>query len=92
LLYHVQDAHYRSGGEHVLGETPRFFAFVVVESEEPHAVACYTLPVEAVRVGAGLMDLVLERYAEALAMGKWKGYPQTIDTLPFPRWALKVNA
>lgn len=92
FLYHVQAAHYLSGAEHALGETPRFFAFIAVETDEPFAVACYVLPPEAVRVGGGLMDLALERYAAALESGRWPGYPTTIDTLPFPRWAMKVNA
>jgi PDDEXK-like domain of unknown function (DUF3799) len=89
--YHRQEAHYRAGWDHVVGEALRFFVFVVVESDEPHAVACYTLPVEAVMFGGGQMDAALERYRDALASGRWKGYPETIDVVPFPRWAMKHN-
>lgn len=92
LLYHVAAAHYLSGGEHVLNETPRFFAFIAVESEPPHAVACYTLPSNAILAGAHLMNRALERYRDALAAGEWQGYPQTIETLQLPRWALRFDA
>lgn len=89
--YHVQAAHYLSGGEHVRNEAPRFFAFIVVESEPPHAVACYALPGNAILAGAHLMDRALERYAAALAVGEWPGYPDTIEQIQLPAWALKFN-
>jgi len=92
LLYHVQAAHYCSGGEHVLNETPAFFAFIAVESEPPHAVACYTLPPVAIQAGWRLMDEALARYRDALAAGKWPGYPETIRPLNLPRWALRHDA
>ncbi len=91
FMYHVQEANYREAAEAVLNESPKFFAFVVVESEPPHAVACYHLPPEAVRVGQGWMDVALERYAKALQTGKYPGYPETIEQVPFPRWALRIN-
>jgi exodeoxyribonuclease VIII len=91
FLYHVQNAHYFAGAEAVLNETPRFFVFIAVESEEPHAVKCYTLPPEAVRYASGRLDLALERYAKARESGQWIGYGDTIDVLPFPRYALKFN-
>lgn len=92
LLYHMQEAQYRSAAEHVLNESPTFFAFICVESEPPHAVACYTLPPAAVHAGAHLMSVALDRYAKALAAGDWPGYSPTIDVLPFPSWALRFAA
>lgn len=89
--YHAQAAHYISGAEHALNESPRFFAFIAVESEPPHAVACYVLPAPAILAGQHLAAIALERYAEALASGKWKGYSDTIDSIQLPGWALKFN-
>jgi exodeoxyribonuclease VIII len=89
--YHVQAAHYLSGGEHARNEAPRFFAFIVVESEPPHAVACYALPGNAILAGAHLMNQALERYAAALAAGEWPGYPDTIEQIQLPRWATQFN-
>lgn len=89
LLYHVQGAHYVVGAEHVLNETPAFFAFIAVESEPPHAVACYTLPPVAIQAGRRLMDEALARYKAALETGKWRGYSETIESIDLPRWALR---
>lgn len=89
LLYHVQAAAYFSGGEHVLGETPAFWAWIVVETEPPHGVAVYTADGPTILAGARLWDRALERYALAIKSGEWPGYPQTINRLPFPKWALR---
>jgi hypothetical protein len=89
--YHAAAAHYISGAEHVLNESPRFFAFIAVESEPPHAVACYALPSNAILAGQHLVAIALERYAEALVSGKWRGYSDLIDTIELPRWALRFS-
>lgn len=89
--YHAAAAHYISGAEHALNESPRFFAFIAVESEPPHAVACYALPSNAILAGQRLVAIALERYAEALTSGKWRGYPGTIDSIQLPRWALRFD-
>lgn len=91
LLYHVQAAHYWSGCEHVTNAAPTFFAFVVVESEPPHAVACYVVPPAAMQTGRRLMDEALARYKVALVAGKYAGYPDTITTLELPRYALRFD-
>lgn len=91
MLYHVAAAHYIHGHEHAMGESPRFYAFIAVESEPPHAVAAYALPSNAILAGAHLMATALERYAQALADGAWCGYPDTIDTIQIPAYALKFH-
>lgn len=89
--YHVQAAAYNSGHEHALNSSMEFFAFIVVESEPPHAVAAYELPGNAVLAGARLWNEALSRYAHALKHGTWAGYPDFIQRLEFPRWALTFN-
>lgn len=89
--YHAQAAHYISGAEHALDASPRFFAFIAVESEPPHGVACYALPGPAILAGGHLASIALERYAEALASGEWRGYPDTIETIELPRWAMRFS-
>lgn len=91
LQYHVQAAAYNSGHEHTLNASMEFFAFIVVESEPPHAVAAYELPGNAVQAGARLWNEALTRYAHALKHGIWAGYPDFIQRLDFPRWALTFN-
>jgi hypothetical protein len=90
-LYHMAAAFYVDAAEHVLNESPRFFCFVVVEVEPPFAVAVYRLPTNAILAGAHLVAKAMERYAEALATGQWRGYPITIDDIQLPGWALKFN-
>jgi exodeoxyribonuclease VIII len=90
--YHLQGAAYFSGCEHVLDATPEFFAFVCVETEEPHAVACYQLGRASIQAGARLWDEALSRYKAALELGRWNGYPETIDVIEAPRWKLKFDA
>jgi hypothetical protein len=89
--YHVQAAHYLSGAEHVVDETPRVFAFICVESEPPHAVAVYAMDAAAILAGQALANRALERYAAARAADAWPSYPVTIQTLALPRWALTLN-
>jgi hypothetical protein len=91
FFYHMQGAHYLSGGEHVCNATPQFFAFVAVESNEPHGVACYHLGGDAVLAGTHLLNVALDRYAHALAEGRWPGYPETIEPLRFPKWAMRFD-
>lgn len=88
LLYHVQAAFYFYGAEHVLNATPGFFGFVCVESEPPYAVACYSIPSNALQAGKRLADDAINRYAHALRVGAWQGYSERVETLRFPKWAL----
>lgn len=88
FYYHLQAAAYNSGHEHALDASMQFFAFIVVESEPPYGVAVYELTGSAVLAGARLWNIALERYAAALKSGRWDGYPETIQRLEFPRWAL----
>lgn len=89
--YHLQAALYCAGYEAVIGEPPKFFAFIAVESEPPHAVACYVLPANAMLAGARLLSEALGRYAVALDSGEWRSYPETIDVLELPKWATRFD-
>lgn len=92
FYYHVSAAHYISGAEHVLNETPRFYVFVVVESEPPHGVACYALESNAILAGARLCNIALARYRDAIAADEWQGYPETVETLALPKWVTQFDA
>lgn len=89
--YHLQAANYFSGCEHLLDATPEFFAHVVVESEAPHGVAVYAMPGNAIMAGAARMNEALRLYADAMRSGYWTGYPSTIETFTFPRWATRAD-
>lgn len=91
LYYHMQAAAYFSGSEHVLDRTPPAWVWVVVENEEPHAVACYVAEPPAILAGLRLWDRALGRYREALERGVWTGYPITTNPLRLPKWALTFS-
>jgi hypothetical protein len=89
FLYHLQGAVYFSGCEHALNQTPEFFAFVAVESEPPHAVACYALDRPSILAGMNMYEEALRRYTAAFATGNWVGYAPTVEMINAPRWALR---
>lgn len=89
--YHAQGAHYISGNEHLLDESPQGFVFIAVEKAAPFAVGVYLLPSEGVLAGAHLMNLALSRYAEALASGEFRAYADTIEQIRLPRWLLRFD-
>jgi hypothetical protein len=90
--YHAQAALYCSAAEHLLDESPQAFVFIVVESEPPHGVACYRLPSEAILAGQHYVSKALARYADVLASGGvWSGYPETIETIQLPRYAMRFD-
>lgn len=89
-LYHAQAGHYTSGGQHMLPDvTITDFVFIAAESEPPHAVACYRVDSASMMAGMHLADLAYSRYAEAMKSGTWPYFPDTIETLQIPRWALR---
>lgn len=90
--YPLQAAFYWSGIEHVLNESPRAFAFIAAEKVPPFGVAVYTLQHDAIRAGMARVNKAMARYADAVAAGRWDGYPQTIEPLPIPAWYLRHAA
>lgn len=91
LLYHVQAAHYWSGAEHLLDESPPFWAWIAVENEAPYCVGTYVVQSDALRIGMRKQERAVIRYAEATKRGFWWGYPDTIEPINLPGWALKES-
>jgi len=90
-MYHAQMAHYISAAEHLLDASPQAAVFIAVESEPPHLVACYELPGNAILAGLHIVNLALAKYADAISTGTWPGYPETIEAIQLPRWALRFD-
>ena len=87
--YHISAAHYWTGAEHVLGASPAFWAFVAVEVEPPYGVACYVLDAASLRAGMTLCARAYRTYRECIESGRWPGYPETVESISAPRWALR---
>ncbi|WP_233867233.1 PD-(D/E)XK nuclease-like domain-containing protein [Paraburkholderia adhaesiva] len=88
--YHAQAAHYSSGCEHVLDASPRFYAWVAIETEPPFGCACYVAGTDALCAGRDLVVEAARIYARARREGRWRGYPDTLQPLVMPSWALRL--
>ena len=86
--YHAQAAFYL-GGLHALAPARRRFAWIAVEKEPPYAVAVYEPDEAALLAGETLIERWLDQYAAAKASGHWPGFPQKVQRLELPRWALR---
>ncbi|SCK49403.1 hypothetical protein VAR608DRAFT_4920 [Variovorax sp. HW608] len=85
--YAAQAAYYSDGFAAASGLTVHGFVFVAVESEWPHAAACYMLDDESLEAGRRWYQRHLATYAECLRIGEWPGYSARIELLSLPRWA-----
>ena len=86
-MYHGQLSFYRRGLQ-AAGAPAGPCVLVFVESMPPFGVRCVVLDDEALGVGNGLVDQLLQLHAECEAAGTWPGYDDTIKPLSLPAWAL----
>ena len=84
--YRESMAHYQRGVAALTGEWLPV-VIVVVESDEPHLVAVYTLSADDLAWGADRMDTALKTFAECESTGIWPGYSEDVEVLTFPQWA-----
>jgi len=84
--YHVQGALYEWAAK--ANGSPRAFRHIVVESERPFGVRVMGFDPDAIAHGWRRCERVFQRFAEAYATGYWPGYPDEIESISLPRWAL----
>jgi hypothetical protein len=87
--YHRQAAFYLDGVAAATGKRPEAFVFVVVERNAPHAVASYALTDDALEQGRRENRRLLALLKECRELGKWPGYPDSIQMISLPAWAKK---
>ena len=85
--YAGQAGFYTDGFTAASGLTVLGFVFVAVESEWPHAAACYMLDADSLEAGQRWYRRHLATYAECLRTNTWPGYSPRIELLTLPRWA-----
>ncbi len=90
-LYHLQDAHNRTGYEHLHERGLEGLLFMAVERDPPHGVAVYAMPPNAVRFGLDAVERAMLRYAQAERDGWWPGYPEGVLPVAFSRAALSLR-
>jgi hypothetical protein len=89
LGYHLQAAFYRRVISEATGTTPDFI-FGCVESEAPHLTAFYSVPPYLLEYADGLIDALLESYAECLKTDTWPGYGSDMQELSVPGYAMRA--
>ena len=88
LYYHVQGAAYSDGWSLASGEAALPFNFIVVESEEPHLVATYSLGIHSILTGRYWWNQALAEYSACKASGKWPGYSPYLEDIDIPPYAI----
>ena len=85
--YHMQAAWYRRLRAWLTGEWLPF-RLVAQESAAPYLVSVWELDDLAIRQGESDMDEAIRIYQQCMESGQWPGYPDEIQTLSPPDWAL----
>lgn len=85
--YHVQAAMYSHIHMLITGE-PLLFKFLAVEEQPPHCAMVYDLDEESLQIGHIEFKRNLQTYADCLASGDWPGYPDPVQTIGLPSWAI----
>lgn len=85
--YHMQAAWYRRLRAWLTGDWLPF-RLVAQEKEPPYLVSVWELDDLAIRQGESDMDEAIAIYQHCMKSGEWPGYPDEIQTLSPPDWAL----
>lgn len=88
--YHQQEAFY-SDGWRELGCAVDAWAFLVFESDSPHAAAIYELPPSIVEEGRASYRQALDLYHECQQSEHWPAYGEGVQELAFSRWAYRLT-
>lgn len=88
LGYHIQGNHYLKGLSKFLSAEAVDFIFLCVEKTYPFASAIYRLDDAAIELGGIEQRKLLRQYRECEVNQKWPGYPEEVQSLAIPAWAL----
>jgi PDDEXK-like domain of unknown function (DUF3799) len=88
--YDAQAACYRSGIAAITGERPAH-VFLCAESEPPFDAQEHMLDDESQATGDAKYRMMLDRYAECVKSGKWPGYPDQLNVIRMPNYAINRN-
>lgn len=86
--YHIQAPFYLDGARET-GFDAEGFVFIVLEKTPPYAIALYYVDAETYNFGRETYLELLEVYLRCLKTGIWHGYPEEVQRLQIPSWALR---
>ncbi|GAB2702567.1 hypothetical protein BKA24_001659 [Microbacterium marinum] len=87
LRYDVQQAHYEVTAAAAEIELDGF-AFIVVEKEPPYLANALMLDADFVEIGVASAAAARRLFAAGIESGMWPGYPQHIQLVRPPMWAI----
>lgn len=85
--YAMQAAWYMDAAE-AIGLGPRRFVFIVVENQAPWSVALYELDDVAIHNARQRVAVAVDKWRTSIKTDFYPAYPQEIQTLELPKWAL----
>ena len=87
--YHLQAAFYLRGASLYYGDPKTRFAFLVVETEEPHRVYAMELRPETINAGEVKMQRLLAEYVHRMQTGDWSEEGEkSLLQVGIPAWAM----
>ena len=86
-LYHVQRGHYLDVLERATGRVAEM-VFIVVEKQAPYLVGVHQIDREFADMGEVEMRAARDLYRRCLESGVWPGYPETINLVQPPVYAI----
>ena len=87
--YHTQAAFYLDGLDAVSPSIERKFIWIAIEKEPPYAVAIYEPDAATLDKGRRMYRNYLRQWVACHSSGVWPGYPEGIQPLLLPDWALR---
>lgn len=90
-FYHSQGALYCIASEVAYDKSPPFYAWIPVESAPPYGVRPCIMEQDAWLKGRHLVDQAMKAYAYG-RLKNWPTYPDEVQPLKFPQWALRSPA
>jgi exodeoxyribonuclease VIII len=87
FLYHCQAAWYLAGANE-LAPLERRFLFICCEKKAPYGVTVQELNEDALKAGAKLNRIYLNRWLKCLKTKNFTGYPDGVLNYGLPAWAL----
>ena len=85
--YFQQSAWYCDGIKTLKGDMPSF-VFMAFEKKPPYACAAYEAADEVLIAGRKTYRRALNLYQECMATNHWPGYPDRVEIITMPQWAL----
>ena len=84
--YHLQGAHYTSGGRHTGLFNDESFIIVAIEKSPPYPISVHILDAYGLGVGDQWREHLMKRYKDCTVSNNWPSYPIEAAVAMPPEW------